>query len=129
MTGVIGYARTMLHGGDFAPPRLNSFDAEIVRFHETLGALSNDLADSALNAAITDEQLLQGPLSDAMTHAGQLAMLRRVAGVPVQSENFIFADIDAANIGPDQPLPAAPDQWWKPDLPPPPPGPGNPYEI
>jgi hypothetical protein len=38
-----------------------------------------------------------------MTHAGQLAMLRRLAGFPVPSGNFIYADISAQNVGPDLP--------------------------
>jgi hypothetical protein len=122
MTGVIGYARTMLHGGAFTPPRLPAFAEEIERFHTTLQALHDDFADAALQARITDEQFLQGPLSDAMTHAGQLAILRRLAGSPVASENFIFADIRVSNLGASQPDPVAPDQWWSPDQPPQPPG-------
>ena len=90
MTGVIGYARTMLHGGDFAPPRLDTFAEEVSRLHTTLAALRDDFADNALQATISDEQFLHGPLADAMTHAGQLAMLRRLAGAPVPSENFIL---------------------------------------
>lgn len=127
MTGVIGYARTMLHGGSFKPPRLDTFADEITRFHETLAALHEDFGDASLAARISDEQFLQGPLSDAMTHAGQLAMLRRLTGSPVASENFIFAKIDASNVSADQAEPEAPDPWWKPNLPPPPPGPGNPF--
>ena len=123
MTGVIGYARTMFHGGSFAPPRLATLAEETARFHATLEALRDDFADASARASISDEQFLQGPLSDAMTHAGQLAMLRRMAGSPVASENFIFAAIDAGNVGADQPEPAAPDDWWSPDLPPQPPGP------
>ncbi len=126
MTGVIGYARTMLHGGEYAPPRLDTFADEVERFHATLRALSDDFADPGLQARISDEQFLQGPLSDAMTHAGQLAMLRRLAGSPVASENFIFAEVRAENVGPEQPEPAAPDAWWRPDLPPPPSGPHPP---
>ena len=122
MTGVIGYARTMLHGGRFTPPRLDTFAQEIARFHETLAALRADFADATLTAQITDEQFLQGPLSDAMTHAGQLAMLRRMAGSPVPSENFIFASIDGDNVSANQAEPAAPDEWWRPDQPPQPPG-------
>ena len=122
MTGVIGYARTMLHGGRFQPPRLGTFTEEIARFHDTLAALHADFADESLTARISDEQFLQGPLSDAMTHAGQLAMLRRLAGAPVPSENFIFATITSANVGADQAEPAAPDEWWRPDQPPQPPG-------
>ena len=129
MTGVIGYARTFLHGGDFAPPRLPSFAAEVARFHETLEGLRADLEDAGLTARISDEQFLQGPLADAMTHAGQLAMLRRLAGSPVASENFIFAGIDRGNVSAAQPEPAAPDRWWSPDRPPPSPGPGNRYEA
>lgn len=129
MTGVIGYARTMLHGGTFAPPRLPTFEAEVARFHDTLAALRDDFADPALVARITDEQFLQGPLADAMTHAGQLAMLRRLAGSPVASENFIFARVTAANVGAAQPEPASPDPWWRPDLPPQPPGPMPPAEA
>jgi len=121
MTGVIGYARTMLHGGTFTPPRV-SFAEEIVRFHDTLAALRGDFGDESLTARISDQQFLQGPLSDAMTHAGQLAMLRRLAGSPVASENFIFAAIQSDNVTPTQPEPAAPDAWWKPDDPPRPPG-------
>jgi hypothetical protein len=125
MTGVVGYARTMLRGGDFAPRRLETFGQEVARFHATLEALRDDFADPALPARITDEQFLQGPLSDAMTHAGQLAMLRRLAGNPVPSENFIFAKVSADNVGPTQPEPAAPDDWWSPDQPPQPPGPAK----
>ena len=122
MTGVIGYARTFLHGGSYAPLRVDTFAGEIVRFHETLAALRKDFGDSALSATISDEQFLQGPLSDAMTHAGQLAMLRRLASSPVASENFIFARIRSDNVSGNQPEPAAPDAWWRPDQPPRPPG-------
>ena len=128
MTGVIGFARTMLHGGSFAPPRLASFADEVARFHDTLAALHADFGNTSLVASVSDERLLQGPLADAMTHAGQLAMLRRLAGAPVASENFVEAAIDSGNVGPDQPDPVAPDHWWRPDLPPPAPKPGNPYE-
>ena len=56
----------------------------------------------------TPEQLLQGPFSDAMTHAGQLATLRRLSGSPVPPENFIVADIGPSNLGTDQPAPESP---------------------
>jgi hypothetical protein len=47
-----------------------------------------------------------------MTHAGQLAMLRRLAGSPVRPENFIMADITATNLGPEQAAAASPDAKW-----------------
>ena len=122
MTSVIGYARTMLHGGRFTPTEVATFDDEIARFHDTLALLSADFADASLEARISDRQFLQGPLSDAMTHAGQLAMLRRLAGSPVASENFIFAQVRAENVSANQAGPAAPDAWWRPEDPPRAPG-------
>lgn len=118
MTSLMGYARTMLHDGEYRPEPVETFADEITHFHAMLGSLRDDFADASLEARITDKQFLQGPLSDAMTHAGQLAMLRRLAGSPVASENFIFAKIDAKNVGERQSEPEAPDQWWRPDLPP-----------
>mgnify|MGYP003580805449 CR=1 FL=1 len=66
---------------------------------------------------ISEEQLLQGPFSDAMTHAGQPALLRRLAGTPVPPENFIEAVIHSARLGSDQPQPASPDNEWPERLP------------
>ena len=123
MTGLIGYARTMLHGGDFEPPRLPTLDDEVERFHSLLEALRDDLADETLTARIRDEQFLQGPLADAMTHVGQLALLRRLHGAPVPSENFIFATISENNVSSQQALPNAPDPDWRPDDMPHAPGP------
>lgn len=123
MTGLMGYARTMFRGGDFSPPRLDSFDHEVERFHRELTLLLHDFADPSLTARISDDQFLQGPLADAMTHAGQLAMLRRLHGVPVASENFVFADISSDNVSAAQPEPAAPDLDWTPDRGHVPPGP------
>lgn len=122
LTGLMGYARTMIHGGAFAPPSLETFDAEVARFHEQLEALREDFADPTLTARISDAQFLHGPLADAMTHVGQLAMLRRLHGAPVPSENFIFATITSANLTPAQALPNAPDTDWHPDDMPLPPG-------
>jgi hypothetical protein len=113
MTGLIGYARTMFHGGDFEPPRLASITDEVVRFHDLLDALRQDLDNPTLSAKISDSQFLQGPFADAMTHVGQLAYLRRLHGVPVPAENFIFATVDARNVSRDQPLPNAPDPDWR----------------
>lgn len=129
MTGLMGYARTFFRGGDYAPPPVATLADEIQRFHEQLEGLSRDLGDAALTCRLTDEQLLQGPFADAMTHAGQLAMLRRLAGRPVPSENFIHAAIDAANVGANQPPPVAPDGWWRPDQPPQRPGPVSPPDA
>ena len=113
MTSVLGYARTFFVGGQYRPAPLPSLAEEIVRFHEMVEELARHIeVGSPLLQGITAERLLQGPFSDAMTHAGQLAMLRRLAGVPVPPENFIVADIDAERFGPEQPEPRSPDESW-----------------
>jgi hypothetical protein len=112
MDSVLGYARTFFVGGSYRVPPLPEFSAEVERFHSTLADLARLVAEESEWKSITPEQLLQGPFSDVMTHAGQLAMLRRLAGYPVPPENFIFAEIAPANLGPNQPLPARPDDDW-----------------
>ena len=113
MTSVLGYARTFFVGGHYRPEPLPSFDEEIHRFHEMLGLLAQHLRNGdSLREGMTEERLLQGPFSDAMTHAGQLALLRRLAGAPVPPENFIVAEIREEQLGPDQAEPVSPDKIW-----------------
>jgi len=112
MTSVLGYATTFFVGGAYRPEPLPDFAAEVDRFHEMLARLGAHIANPAGWATITAQQLLQGPLSDAMTHAGQLAMLRRLAGDPVPPENFIYAVVSSDNLGSEQASPAAPDEVW-----------------
>jgi hypothetical protein len=112
MDSVLGYARTYFIGGNYRPPLLPDFGAAVAHFHEILGDVARHLELGTDFRGVTAEILLQGPFSDAMTHAGQLAMLRRLASSPVPPENFIFAAISSANLGPDQPLPVSPDKEW-----------------
>ena len=119
MTSVLGYARTFFVGGTYRPEPLPDLGAEVTRFHAMLEDLRHHLEEGTPLRGTTPEQLLQGPLADAMTHVGQLALLRRLSGSPVAPENFIVAAIDPANLGPDQPPPKSPDQEW-PEAPSPP---------
>jgi len=116
MDSVLGYSRTYFIGGAYRPPVLPDFQAAIAHFHATLTDVARHIEIGTQLHEISAEILLQGPFSDAMTHAGQLALLRRLAGSPVPPENFIFAEIDSANLGPDQ----------RPPPPPPPMGAGKP---
>jgi len=71
------------------------------RFFASLGAFDAYLASSEpLHVAI--EGLMQGPVSDAFNHIGQLAMLRRMAGCPVRRENFYVAPVVVGRVGPEQ---------------------------
>lgn len=112
MDDVLGYSRTFFIGGIYRAPALSEFGAAVAHFHETLADVARHLELGTEFRGITAEVLLQGPFSDAMTHAGQLAMLRRLAGSPVPPENFVFATISSNNLGPDQPLPVSHDAKW-----------------
>jgi tRNA U55 pseudouridine synthase TruB len=75
----------------------------VERFHEALGQLSTVLQHVEMSSD-TVLRLLQGPLADAMTHVGQLAMLRRMAESPIVRESFYEANIKADNTSASQPL-------------------------
>ena len=112
MDSVLGYSRTYFLGGAYQPPVFPDFPAAIAHFHEVLADVARHIEQGTPLHGITPEILLQGPFSDAMTHAGQLALLRRLSGSPVPPENFIFADITPENLTPNQPLPRSPDKDW-----------------
>ena len=112
MTSVLGYARTLFEGGRYQPEPLPDLAAETARFHAMLADLARHLTVGTAPRGTTEERLLQGPFADAMSHAGQLAVLRRLAGSPVPPENFIEAAVDPANLGPQQPEPISPDAVW-----------------
>ncbi len=78
------------------------WNEEVARFFSALEALDAYLASDAPLAAPA-EKLFQGAIADALTHTGQLAMLRRLAGTPVKGENYNRAHITAGHVGPDQP--------------------------
>ncbi|PWT87962.1 MAG: hypothetical protein C5B55_13950 [Blastocatellia bacterium] len=113
MTSVLGYARTFFVGGSYRPDALLTLADEVKRFHEMVEDVGKHLTTgSELLSGMTEEHLLQGPFADAMTHAGQLAMLRRMAASPIAPENFIRASISRDRLGEDQALPVSPDEEW-----------------
>jgi hypothetical protein len=81
-----------------------SWEEEIGRFHASIEALDVFLASDP-PASMSLQKLFQGPMADALTHVGQLTMLRRLSGSPVRGENYFLADIETGRVGPDQPLP------------------------
>ncbi|MBI5471848.1 MAG: hypothetical protein HY961_05835 [Ignavibacteriae bacterium] len=80
------------------------WEQEADRFFRALKSLDDFLAsdDELLSPA---ERMFQGPIADALTHIGQLTMLRRLAGSPVRGESYFKADISAGRVGADQKSP------------------------
>jgi hypothetical protein len=81
-----------------------AWDQEVSRFFATLRRFDDYLASSEpVHAPI--EKLFQGPIADALTHVGQIAMLRRMAGTPISGENYFVAGMTVGRVGPEQAAP------------------------
>ncbi|HTZ31581.1 MAG TPA: hypothetical protein VMH31_03940 [Methylomirabilota bacterium] len=74
---------------------------EVQRFFDALKRFDDFLAGpEELRTSV--EKLFQGPVADVLNHVGQLAMLRRLSGVPIRGENYYKADISTGRVGKDQ---------------------------
>ena len=81
-----------------------AWEAECDRFFAALKKFDDYLA-SEKPLQVSAEKLFQGPIADALTHVGQIAMLRRMAGAPMKGESYFVAEITTGRIGPDQAAP------------------------
>jgi len=102
---LLDWALTMADGKPVwhdSPPL--AWDQGAARFFAALEALDRRLASGASLASPPD-RIFQGPIADALTHVGQIAMLRRMAGTPIRGENYLKAEIAAGRVGADQPPP------------------------
>jgi hypothetical protein len=80
------------------------WDEGKARFFASLKSFDDYLASDA-PVQFSAERLLQGPIADALTHIGQLAMLRRIAGAPIRGENLVAAEITEGRVGEEQAAP------------------------
>jgi hypothetical protein len=79
-------------------------DSEIARFFAVLKKFDDYLAsEEPLRSSA--EGLFQGPIADALTHIGQMAMLRRLAACPIKGENYFKAEITTGRVGLEQAAP------------------------
>ena len=97
MTDLIGWTAARISGERWANGSPESLSVERERLDTSLRELNKCLSSLDLDPDKT-QRLLQGPLADAMTHAGQLALLRRFAGSPLAGENFYKATIEVADL-------------------------------
>ena len=80
------------------------WEPEVERFFAALQRFDAYLASDA-PLAVPHERLFQGAIADSLTHIGQLAMLRRISGAKMKSENYSKADIVAGRVGAEQTAP------------------------
>lgn len=105
MADLMAWAITLARG-DYVWKAEGSDDwnMEVGRFFAGLAALDRELA-AVGPCSGSIEKLIQGPLADALTHVGQLAMLRGMAGHPIRPESYARADIVAGRVGLEQASP------------------------
>jgi hypothetical protein len=80
------------------------WNREVERFFAALKQFDNYLA-APEPVHVPLEKLLQGPVADSLTHVGQIAMLRRLAGCPMKGENYYVAEIATGRVGLEQAAP------------------------
>jgi hypothetical protein len=90
----------------WAPSFVSDWSAACQRFFAGLETLDAVLA-SGPSEGLRPEVVFQGPVADALTHVGQLAILRGLAAAPIEPESFIHATIECGRVGRDQAPPKA----------------------
>ena len=105
MGDLMDWALTSVNGATVwkgAEPR--EWPAEVERFFASLEKLDDRLA-SGEPLHCVEAKLFQGPIADALTHTGQIAMLRRMAGAKMKGENYFIADVKEGSVGTEQATP------------------------
>lgn len=100
---LLQWARRFCAGDEdaFTITEPTTWDGDVGRFYAALDELDHAAQASAPIPASL-ERLFQAPIADALTHIGQIALLRRMAGAPVLGESYRKAEIVAGRIGPEQ---------------------------
>lgn len=80
------------------------WEGEIEFFYALIEELDKIIQTYPVPRQHNPEKILQGPLMDAYTHVGQLAIIRRMSGSPIPSESYANAEITIGHLGPDQKL-------------------------
>jgi len=105
MADLMTWGVSMAGGGhEWTRGGSDDWEREVARFFDGLAALDAALAAEGPFAGSIDK-LIQGPLADALTHVGQLALLRGISGTPVRPESYARATIVVGRVGPDQAAP------------------------
>jgi hypothetical protein len=102
---LLDWALSMANGAEvWRDSTVASWDDGVQRFFEAAARLDARLtADAPL--AVPAEKLFQGPVADALTHVGQIALLRRLADAPVRGESYFRAEIVSGRVGREQAAP------------------------
>jgi hypothetical protein len=105
MADLMSWGLSLADGrSEWKPAGSDDWQTEVQRFVAGLEALDRRLSTSAPSAD-SIQKLIQGPLADALTHVGQIALLRGMAGAAVRPESYAKASVVAGRVGLDQAAP------------------------
>jgi hypothetical protein len=105
MDDLLDWALSMAKGSEvWHDSTPQGWDREVDRWYAAVREFDTYLANAS-TIACPLERLFQGPIADALTHVGQLAMLRNLFGTPIRGENYFRAEISIGRVGPDQAAP------------------------
>jgi hypothetical protein len=99
MSSVLSHAQSFFVSIETKQIPIGTWEQEAERFFRVLSELDKSLESRTGLRGRTEEQLLQGPFTDVMTHIGQLAMLRRMSSAPIPKEDFDEAAIHVGDVG------------------------------
>jgi hypothetical protein len=103
MGDLFDWALRMARGSsEWVQSKPQAWRKEVQRFHASLLEFDRYLASDA-PLQTSAEELFQGPISDVLTHIGQIAIMRRQDLAPVRSEVYAKADIAPGRVGAEQP--------------------------
>ena len=106
MADLMSWGVSIAKGGYvWRPEGSDDWNGEIIRFYRGLAELDAALAEESFSGSV--DKLIQGPLADALTHVGQLSLMRGMAGCPVRPESYAKAPIAIGRVGLDQEPPRA----------------------
>src|SRR5262245_47765453 len=101
MADLMSWALSLAEGrSEWKASGSEDWQTEVQRFFAGLEALDRHLAASAPSPE-SIQKLIQGPLADALTHVGQIALLRGMTGAAVRPESYAGADVVAGRVGHD----------------------------
>jgi len=102
MGDLVEWAERMARGEyRWAPQPVSGWTEGCDRFFRGLLALDAAIGESSLTE-YSAETIFQGPIADALTHVGQLALIRGIAGIPVKPESYARAEIQVGRVGTEQ---------------------------
>ncbi len=102
MGDLMAWGARMAHGDrTWATGPSEDWPEAHARFFQGLAHLDQALVEAEYDP-VRVEHVFQGPIADALTHVGQIALLRGLAGAPVRPENYMRASIEVGRVGSDQ---------------------------